>query len=126
MTDLGVVNKCPASLAVGWKNPRGCIFEALDYRLLLHQLSKVASGGKLTVLPDPLYPTIRVNGVLKWIASRRVLSNDRMLDLMLDMLLSGLKIGVAHPCMASCSIFASKSSAERRLRMESSRAERLE
>lgn len=86
----------------------------------------MASGGKLTVLPDPLYPTIRVNGVLKWIASRRVLSNDRMLDLILDKPLSLLDIGFAYPCMASWSIFALKDSAERRLRMEPSHAERLE
>ena len=32
----------------------------------------------MVVFPEPLYPTMRVNGVLNWIASRLLCEKDRM------------------------------------------------
>jgi hypothetical protein len=34
-----------------------------------------------TVLPEPLYPTINVNGVWNWIVSLRMLSKERTLQI---------------------------------------------
>jgi hypothetical protein len=68
---LWIVNEGSISLSAGWKLARSGILETFDNGLRyisIFILVQYECGH--TVLPEPLHPTMRVRGVLNFMAAR--------------------------------------------------------
>jgi hypothetical protein len=72
--------KRPAFVAARGELSRSGIFKTFDNSLKISECFAYERGRwKRTVLPEPLHPTIRVKGVLNFMASLYWLSKERIL-----------------------------------------------